>query len=128
MLPSSKQRRSASSERYGRAGGRRASWRWSDSTMSTADPRQPNIIFILIDDMGWRDLGCYGSTFYETPALDRLAGEGARFTDAYAAAPVCTPTRASLLTGRYPARVGVTQYIGGHGVGKLADVPYFWCL
>jgi arylsulfatase A-like enzyme len=96
--------------------------------MSTADPRQPNIIFILIDDLGWRDLGCYGSTFYETPALDRLAAEGARFTDAYAAAPVCSPTRASLLTGKYPARVGVTQYIGGHGVGKLLDVPYFWLL
>ena len=60
--------------------------------------------------------------------LDGLAVEGARFTDAYAAAPVCSPTRASLLTGKYPARVGVTQYIGGHGVGKLVDVPYHWCL
>nr|BFE59416.1 sulfatase [Dactylosporangium thailandense] len=84
----------------------------------------PNIVFILIDDMGWADLGCYGSSFYETPRLDRLAEQGALFTDAYAAAPVCSPTRASILTGRYPARVGVTQYIGGHGVGKLADVPY----
>jgi arylsulfatase A-like enzyme len=96
--------------------------------MSTPDPRQPNIVFILIDDMGWRDLGCYGSPFYETPGLDRLAAEGARFTDAYAAAPVCSPTRASLLTGKYPTRVGVTQYITGHGVGKLLDVPYYWCL
>jgi arylsulfatase A-like enzyme len=85
---------------------------------------KPNIVFILIDDMGARDLGCYGSTFYETPRLDELARQGALFTDAYAAAPVCSPTRASLLTGRYPARVGVTQYIGGHGVGRLADVPY----
>jgi arylsulfatase A-like enzyme len=82
-----------------------------------------NIVFILIDDLGWRDLGCYGSTFYETPVLDRLAAGGARFTEAYAASPVCSPTRASLLTGKYPARVGVTQYIGGHGVGRLADVP-----
>ncbi|WP_246082944.1 sulfatase-like hydrolase/transferase [Nonomuraea diastatica] len=82
--------------------------------------RRPNIVFILIDDLGWRDLCCYGSTFYETPHLDALAAQGALFTDAYAAAPVCSPTRASLLTGRYPARVGVPQYIGGHGVGELA--------
>ncbi len=85
---------------------------------------KPNIIFILIDDLGWRDLSCYGSSFYETPNLDRLASEGMRFTDAYAACPVCSPTRASLMSGKYPARVGVTQYIGGHGVGKLCDVPY----
>lgn len=91
----------------------------------TAGARPPNIVFILVDDMGWRDLGCYGSTFYETPAIDGLAAAGALFTDAYAAAPVCSPTRASIMTGKYPARVGVTQYIGGHGVGRLADVPYF---
>jgi arylsulfatase A-like enzyme len=86
---------------------------------------RPNIVFILIDDLGWADLGCYGSTFHETPNLDRLAADGARFTDAYAASPVCSPTRASLLSGKYPSTVGVTQYIGGHGVGRLADVPYF---
>ncbi|MCF7688370.1 MAG: sulfatase [Cephaloticoccus sp.] len=85
---------------------------------------KPNIIFILIDDLGWRDLTCYGSSFYETPNLDRLAKEGMRFTDAYAACPVCSPTRASLMSGKYPARVGVTNFIGGHGVGKLSDVPY----
>lgn len=84
----------------------------------------PNIVFILIDDLGWRDLACYGSSFYETPNLDRLAAEGMRFTDAYAAAPVCSPTRASILSGKYPARVGVTQYIGAHAVGRLGDVPY----
>ena len=86
--------------------------------------KPPNIIFILIDDLGWRDLSCYGSSFYETPNLDRLAGEGMKFTDAYASCPVCSPTRASLLSGKYPARVGVTQWIGGHAVGKLCDVPY----
>jgi arylsulfatase A-like enzyme len=86
---------------------------------------RPNILFILIDDLGWRDLSCYGSDFYETPNIDRLAGEGLRFTDAYASCPVCSPTRASLLTGRYPARVGVTQFIGAHNVGRLGDVPYF---
>jgi len=86
--------------------------------------QQPNFLFILIDDLGWRDLSCYGSTFYETPGLDRLAAEGMTFTDAYAACPVCSPTRASLLTGRYPARVGVTNYIGGHSTGRLIDAPY----
>ncbi len=87
--------------------------------------KRPNIVFILLDDLGWRDLGVYGSSFYETPNLDRLAREGLTFTDAYAAAPVCSPTRASLLSGKYPASVGVTQFIGGYGVGKLWDVPYF---
>jgi arylsulfatase A-like enzyme len=86
--------------------------------------RRPNFIFILIDDMGWRDLGCYGSTFYETPNLDRLAAEGVQFTNAYAACPVCSPTRASILAGRYPARVGVTDFIGGRSRGRLISAPY----
>ena len=75
-------------------------------------PRPANIVFFLADDLGQRDLGSYGSTFYETPHLDRLAREGARFTDAYAACPVCSPTRASILTGRWPQRTGITDYIG----------------
>ncbi len=75
--------------------------------------RKPSFVFFLIDDLGWRDLGCYGSTFYETPHIDRLAGEGMRFTNAYAACPVCSPTRASIMTGKYPARLGITQWIGG---------------
>ena len=79
-----------------------------------ADPRpaKPNIVFFLADDLGQRDLGCYGSTFYETPNLDRLAREGAKFTAAYAACPVCSPTRASILTGQWPQRTGITDYIG----------------
>ncbi len=89
---------------------------------------KPNIVFILIDDLGWRDIGCYGSSFYETPNLDRLALQGIQFTDAYASCPVCSPTRASLMTGKNPARVGITQWIGGHAVGKLCDVPYFYRL
>lgn len=93
-----------------------------------ASRNAPNIVFILTDDLGWRDLSCYGSTFYETPNLDRLAAGGMMFTDAYASAPVCSPTRASLMTGKYPARVGITQWIGGHTVGRLCDVPYFWGL
>ncbi len=84
----------------------------------------PNFVFILIDDLGWKDLGCYGSAFYQTPNLDRLAKGGMRFTDAYASCPVCSPTRASVMTGKYPARVGVTQFIGGSARGKLCDVPY----
>jgi arylsulfatase A-like enzyme len=76
-----------------------------------ADPR-PNLLVFLADDLGQRDLGVYGSTFYETPRLDRLAAEGARFTDAYASCPVCSPTRASLQTGLIPNRTGVTDYIG----------------
>ncbi len=85
---------------------------------------RPNIIFILIDDMGWTDVCCYGSSFYETPNLDRLAREGMRFTDAYAACPVCSPTRASLMTGRYPARVGVTNYIAGQERGRVVSAPF----
>lgn len=71
-----------------------------------------NFVFILADDLGWTDLGCTGSTFYETPHLDRLASEGMRFTQAYAACPVCSPTRASILAGRYPARMDTTDWFG----------------
>lgn len=74
---------------------------------------RPNVIFILADDLGWMDLGCYGSSFYETPNLDQLAREGVRFTNAYAACPVSSPTRVSIQTGRYPARVHVTDWIPG---------------
>lgn len=88
---------------------------------------RPNIVFILVDDLGWTDLGVYGSSFYETPHIDRLAAEGIRFTQAYAACNVCSPTRASLLTGRYPARVGITDWITGRPDGpdqKLARPPF----
>ena len=70
-----------------------------------------NFVLILVDDLGWMDTGCYGSSFYETPNIDRLASEGMRFTDGYAACAVCSPTRAAVMTGRYPARVGVTDWI-----------------
>jgi len=86
--------------------------------------KKPNIVFILIDDMGWKDLGCYGSTFYETPNIDKLATEGMSFTNAYSTCPVCSPARASILTGKYPARLGLTNYIGGKSKGKLIDAPY----
>ena len=77
---------------------------------SAQPPRKPNFVFFLADDLGWRDTGCYGTTFYETPAIDRLARQGMRFTAAYAACPVCSPTRASIMTGKYPARLGTTDY------------------
>jgi arylsulfatase A-like enzyme len=67
-----------------------------------------NIVFILADDLGWSDLGCYGADLHETPHIDRLAAEGVRFTDAYSASPVCSPTRASIMTGKHPARLGMT--------------------
>jgi arylsulfatase A-like enzyme len=73
---------------------------------------RPNVVFFLCDDLGQRDLGCYGSSFYETPHLDDLARDGARFTNAYAACPVCSPTRASIQTGQWPQRTGITDYIG----------------
>ena len=73
---------------------------------------RPNVVVFLADDLGQRDLGCYGSTFYETPNLDQLAQSGATFTDAYAACPVCSPTRASLMSGCWPQRTGITDYIG----------------
>ena len=76
--------------------------------------KKPNIVFILIDDMGWPDVACYGSKFHETPNIDRLARQGMKFTDAYAACPVCSPTRASIMAGQYPARVGITDFIPGH--------------
>jgi len=67
-----------------------------------------------VDDLGWTDLGCMGSSYYETPNIDRLASQGMKFTDAYAAAPVCSPTRASILTGKHPARLHLTDFIPGH--------------
>lgn len=73
--------------------------------------RPPNIVFVLADDLGWAELGCYGNKFNETPNLDKLARQGMRFTDAYAAAPVCSPFRAALMTGQWPARVGITDYL-----------------
>lgn len=81
-----------------------------------AAPR-PNIVLILLDDLGWRDFSIYGHPFHETPEVDRLVREGTRFSAAYAACPVCSPTRASLMTGRYPARLHLTDWIPGRAPG-----------
>ena len=97
------------------------------SCVSEKTVGRPNFVFILVDDMGWRDAGCYGSTFYETPNLDRLAREGMLFTDGYATSPVCSPTRGAILTGKYPARTGLTDWIGPperHPVNKVIPPPH----
>lgn len=90
----------------------------------TCNAKQPNIVFFLVDDLGWADLACNGSEFYETPHIDALAASGMRFTQAYAACPVCSPTRASILTGRHPVRVDITDWIPGKRSGPK-DRPRF---
>ncbi|UCD28414.1 MAG: sulfatase [Planctomycetota bacterium] len=84
------------------------------SAKQTANNQKLNFVFILTDDLGWRGLTCYGSTFYETPNIDKLATQGMRFTDNYAAAPLCSATRACLMSGKYPARLHITGAVG-HG-------------
>ena len=77
--------------------------------MTATAQRKPNVVFFLVDDLGQRDVGCYGSQFYETPAIDQLAKEGVLFDNAYSTCHVCSPSRASILTGKYPARTDLTE-------------------
>ena len=100
-------------------------------------PQHPNVLFILADDYGWMDLGCMGSKYYETPNLDRLASKGIRFTNAYSACQVSSPSRASIMTGRYTPRHGVTDWIGEKSgedwrkmkrATKLLPADYSWAL
>lgn len=86
----------------------------------------PNIVLLLVDDLGWADVGCYGSTFYETPNIDRLAQQGLKFTNAYASCNVCSPSRASILTGKYPARLHITDWIQGHEKPYAKLLPPQW--
>jgi len=88
-------------------------WMLSASGAEVRPATKPNILFILIDDMGWADGGCFGSKYYRTPNLDTLAAAGMRFTQAYAACAVCSPTRAAIMTGKYPARLHLTDWIPG---------------
>jgi uncharacterized sulfatase len=81
---------------------------------ATAAESSPNIIFIMIDDLGWSDLGCYGDDFVETPRIDQLAAEGMKFTDFYAAGAVCSPTRCAVQSGQNQTRIGITAHIPGH--------------
>lgn len=95
-------------------------WLWFPGLACARDEavdRPPNVIVVLMDDLGWADLGCYGSTWHRTPRLDRWAATGTRFTQAYAACPVCSPTRAALLTGKWPARLRITDWIPGRPDG-----------
>jgi arylsulfatase A-like enzyme len=93
------------------------------STQGQNQNGQPNIVVILADDLGWADLASYGSTFYETPNLDKLASNGIRFTQGYATCPVCSPSRASMMTGKYPVKTGVTDWIRGRQEDGKA-MPY----
>ncbi len=87
-------------------------------------PKYPNVVFIVADDLGWENLGCYGSDYYHSPNIDKLAQDGMRFTNAYAASTVSSPTRASIMTGKYPARLKLTNFIPGHNkTDKLLTVP-----
>lgn len=97
------------------------------STQLIAQSLQPNIIFILADDLGYADLGCYSNPFNETPNIDSIASRGLRFTQAYSASPVCSPSRAALLTGKHPARLDVTNFLGGERTDPQSPVlPAEW--
>ncbi|MDG2286822.1 MAG: sulfatase-like hydrolase/transferase, partial [Alphaproteobacteria bacterium] len=83
------------------------------TSISAAEtPQRPNVLFILADDLGWRDLSVEGSTFYESPNIDRIANSGMRFTQGYAGCQVCSPSRATIMLGKNPARHGITDWIG----------------
>lgn len=86
---------------------------------TTTSSSKPNVVLILADDLGWTDLACYGSDLYETPHLDRMARQGMRFSQAYSACTVCSPTRAALMTGKYPARLHLTDW----SPGMMPDNP-----
>lgn len=94
-------------------------------SIAANSPKKPNIVFFLIDDLGWGDLSCYGSTFHQTPNIDQLCAEGLKFTNAYASAPVCSPSRAAIMTGQSPARLHLTQWIPGNlrPHKKLVEAP-----
>ena len=103
-----------------------------NTTLASEKNRKPNIIFFLVDDLGWSDVGCYGSVFHETPNIDRLAKEGIRFDNAYSTCHVCSPSRASILTGKYPARTNLTEWLNGrpernfeklHSAKKIMSLP-----
>lgn len=100
-------------------------WSTLSGGSAAANAPQPNIVLILIDDLGWADLACYGNRFHETPHIDALARQGMRFTDFYAASPVCSSTRATIQSGQYTPRVGVTNFIPGHWrpFEKLVEPP-----
>jgi len=90
----------------------------SNQALIAQSEKQPNVVLIVVDDMGWKDLGMYGSDFHKTPQIDTFAKDGVQFTNAYAACTVSSPTRASLMTGKYPAKLHLTDWIEGHKMPK----------
>ena len=92
------------------------------SNVSAAE--QTNFVFFLVDDMGWADIEVNGSKYHETPNIDKLAASGMRFTNGYAAASICSPTRASIMTGKHPVRVNITDWIPGKGTAKTAKFQH----
>jgi arylsulfatase A-like enzyme len=94
------------------------------TSTAAAEPVRPNIIIVLADDLGWGDLSCYGGTIAKTPHLDRMAKEGVRFTQAYVASPICSPSRCGIITGQFPARWKITSYLqtrAGNRACEMAD-------
>ena len=97
---------------------------WLPVVVHAATPTRPNVVFILADDLGYMDIGVFNpKSFYETPNIDGLARRGMRFTQGYAACPVCSPTRGSIMTGKYPPRFGITDYIGRNRAAKMNPAP-----
>src|SRR5438094_752193 len=90
-----------------------SAWVLSSSALKAID--RPNVILIVIDDLGWADLSCYGSKLHRTPHIAGLSVGGIRFTQGYAACPVCSPTRAAIMTGKWPARLRLTDWLPGRG-------------
>jgi len=105
-----------------------AAFLWTGASSAAEPQRPPNLLVFLADDLGAHDLGCTGSIFYRTPAIDRLAASGMLFTRGYAAACVCSPTRAALMTGRHPARVKITNFIAGNRRGALLPADFLHAL
>ena len=96
------------------------------AVLSPAEARKPNVVFFLVDDMGYMDIGANNpDSFYETPHIDRLARSGMRFTNGYAANPVCSPTRYSIMTGKYPTRVDATNFFSGRRAGRFLAAPLY---
>ncbi|MBB3696876.1 sulfatase-like hydrolase/transferase [Flammeovirga yaeyamensis] len=89
---------------------------------------QKNVVQIIVDDLGWTDLGCYGSDYYETPSIDALADKSIKFTNSYASCNVCSPTRASIVTGKYPASLNLTDWIEGWKYPKAKFLPPEWTM
>ena len=94
------------------------------ANVSLAQGKDTNFVFFLVDDLGWADVSCFGSKFHETPNIDRLCASGMKFTQGYAACPVCSPTRASILTGRHPVRVDITDWIPGMSTSRARNARF----